>query len=228
VLPRSVPDPLFPVTLSFLMEPRQLMIERQLKARGIFDERVLAAFCRVPREDFVAFELREHAYEDRPLTIGCSQTISQPYIVASMLQATELRPADRVLEIGTGSGYQTALLAEIVSSVVSIERHADLAQVARERLSSLGYTNVEIVIADGTLGYAPKAPYDAILVSAAAPQIPQMLAQHLAIGGRMVLPVGHRNLQELILVRKDEEGLRHVRLDGCAFVPLIGEEGFQE
>jgi protein-L-isoaspartate(D-aspartate) O-methyltransferase len=210
------------------MEPRQLMIERQLKARGIFDERVLAAFCRVPREDFVAFELREHAYEDRPLTIGCSQTISQPYIVASMLQATELRPADRVLEIGTGSGYQTALLAEIVSSVVSIERHADLAQVARERLSSLGYTNVEIVIADGTLGYAPKAPYDAILVSAAAPQIPQMLAQQLAIGGRMVVPVGHRDLQDLILVRKDEQGLRHIRLDGCAFVPLIGEEGFQE
>src|SRR5437763_1722050 len=139
------------------MDPRQLMIERQLKARGIFDERVLAAFCRVPREDFVAFELREHAYEDRPLTIGCSQTISQPYIVASMLQATELRPADRVLEIGTGSGYQTALLAEIVSSVVSIERHADLAQVARERLSSLGYTNVEIVIADGTLGYRARS-----------------------------------------------------------------------
>jgi protein-L-isoaspartate(D-aspartate) O-methyltransferase len=210
------------------MEPRQLMIERQLKARGISDERVLAAFSRVPREDFVAFELREHAYEDRPLTIGCSQTISQPYIVASMLQATELRPADRVLEIGTGSGYQTALLAEIVSSIISIERHADLAQAARERLSRLGYTNVEIVIADGTLGYAPNAPYDAILVSAAAPQIPQMLAQQLAIGGRMVVPVGDRNLQDLILVRKDEEGLRNVRLDGCAFVPLIGGEGFQE
>jgi protein-L-isoaspartate(D-aspartate) O-methyltransferase len=145
-----------------------------------------------------------------------------------MLQAAELRPADRVLEIGTGSGYQTALLAEIVSSVISIERHSDLAQIARERLSRLGYTNVEIVIADGTLGYPPKAPYDAILVSAAAPQIPQMLAQQLAIGGRMVVPVGHRDLQDLILVRKDEQGLRHIRLDGCAFVPLIGEEGFQE
>jgi protein-L-isoaspartate(D-aspartate) O-methyltransferase len=227
-LPCSVPFPLFPVTLSFLMDPRQLMIERQLKARGIFDERVLAAFSGVPREDFVTFDLRDHAYEDRPLTIGCSQTISQPYIVASMLQAAELRPADRVLEIGTGSGYQTALLAEMVSSVISIERHSDLAQIARERLSRLGYTNVEIVIADGTLGYPPKAPYDAILVSAAAPQIPQMLAQQLAIGGRMVVPVGHRDLQDLILVRKDEQGLRHIRLDGCAFVPLIGEEGFQE
>jgi protein-L-isoaspartate(D-aspartate) O-methyltransferase len=210
------------------MDSRQLMIERQLKARGIFDEGVLAAFSRVPREDFIAPELREYAYEDRPLTIGCSQTISQPYIVASMLQAAELRPEDRILEIGTGSGYQTALLAEIVSSVVSIERHADLAQVARERLSRLGYTNVEIVIGDGTLGYAPEAPYDAILVSAAAPQIPQALAQQLAIGGRMVAPVGRRDLQDLVLVRKDEEGLRHIRLDGCAFVPLIGEEGFPE
>jgi protein-L-isoaspartate(D-aspartate) O-methyltransferase len=210
------------------MDSRQLMIERQLKARGIFDEGVLAAFSRVPREDFIAPELREYAYEDRPLTIGCSQTISQPYIVASMLQAAELRPEDRILEIGTGSGYQTALIAEIVSSVVSIERHADLAQVARGRLSRLGYTNVEIVIGDGTLGYAPKAPYDAILVSAAAPQIPQALAQQLAIGGRMVAPVGRRDLQDLVLVRKDEEGLRHIRLDGCAFVPLIGEEGFPE
>jgi protein-L-isoaspartate(D-aspartate) O-methyltransferase len=210
------------------MDPRQLMIERQLKARGICQEGVLAAFSRLPREEFIAFELREHAYDDRPLTIGCSQTISQPYIVASMLQAAELRPEDRVLEIGTGSGYQTALLAEMVSSVISIERHADLAQVARERLSRLGYGNVEIVIGDGTLGYAPKAPYDAILVSAAAPQIPQLLTQQLAVGGRMVLPVGNRDLQDLVLVRKDEEGLRHVRLDGCAFVPLIGEEGFPE
>jgi protein-L-isoaspartate(D-aspartate) O-methyltransferase len=210
------------------MDPRQLMIEHQLKARGIFDERVLAAFSRVPREDFIACDLREHAYEDRPLTIGCSQTISQPYIVASMLQAAELRPEDCVLEIGTGSGYQSALLAEIVSSAISIERHSDLAQIARERLSRLGYTNVEIVIADGTLGYLPKAPYDAILVSAAAPRIPQTLAQQLAMGGRMVVPVGHRDLQDLILVRNQEEGLRHIRLDGCAFVPLIGEEGFRE
>jgi protein-L-isoaspartate(D-aspartate) O-methyltransferase len=207
---------------------RQLMLERQLKARGIFDERVLSAMGRVAREEFIAPELREHAYEDRPLAIGCSQTISQPYIVASMLQAAELRPDDQVLELGTGSGYQTALLAEIATSVVSMERHAELAEIARERLSRLGYINVEIVIGDGTLGYAPRSPYDVILVSAAAPQIPQPLVDQLAIGGRMVLPVGSRDLQDLVLVKKDEEGTRSARLDGCAFVPLIGREGFAE
>jgi protein-L-isoaspartate(D-aspartate) O-methyltransferase len=207
---------------------RQLMLERQLKARGIFDERVLSAMGRVPREEFIAPELREHAYEDRPLAIGCSQTISQPYIVASMLQAAELRPEDQVLELGTGSGYQTALLAEIATSVVSMERHAELAEIARERLSRLGYINVEFVIGDGTLGYAPRSPYDVILVSAAAPQIPQPLVDQLAVGGRMVLPVGSRDLQDLVLVKKDEEGTRSVRLDGCAFVPLIGREGFAD
>jgi len=204
------------------------MVERQLRARGIFDERVLSAMSEVPREEFVPPELREHAYEDRPLTIGCSQTISQPYIVSSMLQAAELRPEDRVLELGTGSGYQAALVAEIVVEVVSIERHAELAEVARERLLRLGYRNVEIVIGDGTLGYAPRAPYDVILVSAAAPYIPQPLVQQLAIGGRMVLPVGSRDLQELMLVRRDADAIRQVRLDGCAFVPLIGEAGFRE
>jgi protein-L-isoaspartate(D-aspartate) O-methyltransferase len=206
----------------------QLMLERQLKARGIFDERVLAAMGSVPRENFVVPELREHAYEDRPLGIGCAQTISQPYIVASMLQAAQLRPEDHVLELGTGSGYQTALLAEIVQSVVSLERHRELAEIARERLSRLGYTNIEIIVGDGTLGYAPRAPYDVILVSAAAPKIPQPLVDQLALGGRMVLPVGDRDLQDLVLVRKDEDGVRRIRLDGCAFVPLIGAEGFRE
>jgi protein-L-isoaspartate(D-aspartate) O-methyltransferase len=206
----------------------QLMLERQLKARGIFDERVLAAMSTVSRENFVVPELREHAYEDRPLGIGCDQTISQPYIVASMLQAAQLRPEDHVLELGTGSGYQTALLAEIVQSVVSLERHRELAEIARERLSCLGYTNIEIIVGDGTLGYAPRAPYDVILVSAAAPKIPQPLVDQLALGGRMVLPVGDRDLQNLVLVRKEEDGVRRIRLDGCAFVPLIGEEGFRE
>jgi protein-L-isoaspartate(D-aspartate) O-methyltransferase len=206
----------------------QLMLERQLKARGIFDERVLAAMSTVPRENFVVPELREHAYEDRPLGIGCAQTISQPYIVASMLQAAQLRPEDHVLELGTGSGYQTALLAEIAQSIVSLERHRELAEIARERLSHLGYSNIEIVVGDGTLGYAPRAPYDAILVSAAAPKIPRPLLDQLAIGGRMVLPVGDRELQDLVLVRKDEDGVQRIRLDGCAFVPLIGEEGFRE
>ena len=207
---------------------RQLMVERQLKARGIFDERVLRAVSEVAREDFVAPELRDHAYEDRPLSIGCSQTISQPYIVASMLQAAQLRPEDRALEVGTGSGYQTALLAEIVQAVLSIERHAELANIARERLRRLGYANVEVVVGDGTLGYPPRAPYDAVLVSAAAPYIPEPLVDQLAIGGRMVLPVGNRDLQDLVLLRKDEDGVRQVRLDGCAFVPLIGEAGFPD
>lgn len=207
---------------------RVLMVERQLKTRGIFDARVLSAIGKVPREEFISPELREHAYEDRPLAIGCNQTISQPYIVASMLQAAELRPEDRVLELGTGSGYQTALLAEIVSHVTSIERHPELANIARERLSRLGYAKVEIVVGDGTLGYPSGAPYDVVLVSAAAPQIPQSLVAQLALGGRMVLPVGSRDLQELVLIRKDEIGVHQVRLDGCAFVPLIGEEGFRE
>lgn len=204
------------------------MLERQLKARGIFDERVLHAFAKVPREEFVAPELRDRAYEDRPLAIGCAQTISQPYIVASMMQAAELRAEDHVLELGTGSGYQTALLAEIVRSVVSIERHASLAQTAMERLARLGYVNVEIVVGDGTLGYAERAPFHAILVSAAAPQIPASLVEQLAMHGRMVLPVGSLEGQDVVFVKKTADGLQSVRLDGCAFVPLIGEEGFRE
>jgi protein-L-isoaspartate(D-aspartate) O-methyltransferase len=210
------------------MDSRELMIERQLKARGIFNEAVLRAMTKVPREEFVAPELREHAYEDRPLVIGCSQTISQPYIVASMLQALELKPDDHVLELGTGSGYQTALLAEIVGSVVTIERHEQLAQLAQEHLTSLGYLNIEIVVGDGTLGFVAKAPYDAIIVSAAAPEIPRALVEQLAVGGRMVLPVGSRELQDLLLVRRTEQGIERIRLDGCAFVPLIGQEGFGE
>jgi len=207
---------------------RFIMLERQLKARGIFDERVLCAFAKVPREEFVAPELRDRAYEDRPLAIGCAQTISQPYIVASMMQAAELRAEDHALELGTGSGYQTALLAEIVRSVSSIERHFSLAQMARERLAQLGYTNIEIVVGDGTLGYVERAPYDVILVSAAAPQIPPALVEQLAIDGRMVLPVGRLESQDLVLVKKTSDGVKTVRLDGCAFVPLIGKEGFRE
>ena len=210
------------------MDSRELMIERQLKARGISSEAVLSAMRKVPREEFVAPDLQEHAYEDRPLIIGCSQTISQPYIVASMLQALDLRPEDHVLELGTGSGYQTALLCEMVRSVVSIERHAPLAEMAQQHLARLGYTSVEIVIGDGTLGYPPKAPYDAIIVSAVAPEIPPALIEQLAVGGRMVLPVGNRELQDLILVRKSQDGIFSARLDGCAFVPLIGQEGFRE
>ncbi|MBV9071992.1 MAG: protein-L-isoaspartate(D-aspartate) O-methyltransferase [Acidobacteria bacterium] len=204
------------------------MIERQLKRRGIHDERVLAAMAKVPRAEFVSPEVREQAYEDRPLTIACGQTISQPYIVAYMLQAAELHPEGRVLEIGTGSGYQTALLAEIVREVISIERHVELSKSAEQRLTYLGYINVQLVIGDGTLGYLPRAPYDAILVSAAAPEAPRALLEQLALGGRMVLPIGNRDLQDLVLVRKEERGMSQIRLEGCAFVPLIGAAGFPE
>jgi protein-L-isoaspartate(D-aspartate) O-methyltransferase len=145
-----------------------------------------------------------------------------------MLQALELRPEDRVLELGTGSGYQTALLCEIAQSVISIERHAALAQLAQQHLTILGYANFQIVVGDGTLGYPPRAPYDAIIVSAAAPEIPPALIEQLAVGGRMVLPVGSRELQDLVLVRKTQDGIFRARLDGCAFVPLIGREGFRE
>jgi protein-L-isoaspartate(D-aspartate) O-methyltransferase len=203
------------------------MISRQLRARGINNERVLAAFAKVPREEFVAPELRENAYEDRPLSIGCSQTISQPFIVAYMLQAADVGPDDHVLELGTGSGYQTALLAELAKDVVSLERHPALAETARERLSKLGYSNVEIIAGDGTLGYADHAPYDVILVSAAAPHVPQALIDQLAENGRLVIPVGVRQSQNLVLVRRTPQGIQTSRLEGCAFVPLIGAQGFQ-
>jgi protein-L-isoaspartate(D-aspartate) O-methyltransferase len=206
---------------------RLLMISRQLRARGINNERVLAAFSKVPREEFVAPELRENAYEDRPLSIGCSQTISQPFIVAYMLQAADVGPDDHVLELGTGSGYQTALLAELAKDVVSLERHPALAETARERLNRLGYSNVEIIAGDGTLGYADHAPYDVILVSAAAPHVPQALIDQLAENGRLVIPVGVRQSQNLVLVRRTPQGIQTSRLEGCAFVPLIGAQGFQ-
>jgi protein-L-isoaspartate(D-aspartate) O-methyltransferase len=206
---------------------RLLMVSRQLKARGINNQRVLAAFAKVRREEFVAADLQEHAYEDRPLSIGCSQTISQPFIVAYMLQAADVRPDDHVLELGTGSGYQTALLAELAKTVVSLERHPELAETARERLSCLGYSNVEVIAADGTLGYPERAPYDVVMVSAAAPHVPPPLIHQLAENGRLVIPVGIRQSQNLVLVRKTPGGIQTSRLEGCAFVPLIGAEGFQ-
>jgi protein-L-isoaspartate(D-aspartate) O-methyltransferase len=206
---------------------RLLMVSRQLKARGINNERVLAAFAKVPRDQFVAPDLQEHAYEDRPLSIGCSQTISQPFIVAYMLQAADVRPEDHVLELGTGSGYQTALLADLAKTVVSLERHPELAETARERLSRLGYSNVEVIAADGTLGYPELAPYDVVMVSAAAPHVPPALVDQLAEHGRLVIPVGVRQSQNLVLVRKTPAGIQTSRLEGCAFVPLIGAEGFQ-
>ena len=164
--------------------------------------------------------------EDCPLPIGHGQTVSQPYIVAAMLEVLELQPADRVLEVGTGSGYQTALLAELAGKVYSIERHAPLAERAEKALTRLGYSGVQVVVGDGTEGWPGAAPFDAILVSAAAPKLPPPLLEQLAEGGRMIVPVGRAGWQELELVRKEQGQPRISRLDACRFVPLIGREGF--
>jgi len=203
------------------------MVARQLRARGIRDERVLEAMGRIPRERFVADFVRRHAYADEALPIESGQTISQPYIVARMTELVELREGARVLEVGTGSGYQTAILATMGADVVSLERHADLAETARQRLRDLGLDeHVEIRVADGSLGAPDRAPFDGIIVTAAAPTIPIPLREQLADGGRMVIPVGSRREQELlVIVRHGDEW--HERSDGpVVFVPLVGEGGF--
>ena len=211
---------------SFLTQ-RRSMVESQLRARGIRDERVLAAMLRVPRHEFVSEEHREQVYEDHPIPIGEGQTISQPYIVAIMLEALALDPSDTVLEIGTGSGYQTALLAELVRQVYSVERYASLARAAQATLARLGFNNVEVLVGDGSRGLPDRAPFDAIVVSAAAPQIPPPLFEQLREGGRMVIPVGPAHAQELQLVRKHEGQPVVTSMEGCRFVPLIGSEGYR-
>ena len=211
---------------SFLTQ-RRSMVESQLRARGIRDERVLAAMLRVPRHEFVSEEHREQVYEDHPIPIGEGQTISQPYIVAIMLEALALNPSDTVLEIGTGSGYQTALLSELTRQVYSVERHEALARSARDTLARLGFNNVEVLVGDGSHGLADHAPFDAIVVSAAAPQIPPPLFEQLREGGRMVIPVGPAHAQELQLVRKHEGQPLVTSMEGCRFVPLIGSEGYR-
>ncbi len=210
---------------SFLDQPfrnlREVMVREQLAARGLSDVRVLEAMRTVPRHEFVPEELREQAYEDHPLAIGEGQTISQPLIVAAMLEHLALRESDRVLEVGAGSGYVTALLAVLCAQVFAVERFGSLAARARATLRRLDYRNVEIRTGDGTLGWAERAPYDAILVSAAAAEVPAALFEQLAEGGRMVAPVGPRDVQELQLIRK-VRGQRQVTvLGGCRFVPLV-------
>jgi len=194
----------------------------------ISDKRVLAAMSRLPRELFVPGESRPFAYEDRPLPIGCEQTISQPYIIALMTQSLELTGSDKVLELGTGSGYQTAILAELAGQVVTVERWPALAESSRKVLGSLGYKNIEIHIAGETLGWKQGAPYDAILVTAGAPSLPADLLSQLAYGGRMVIPVGSRYMQELYKVtkRRDKDILEN--LGGCRFVSLIGKNAWEE
>jgi protein-L-isoaspartate(D-aspartate) O-methyltransferase len=202
------------------------MVQSQLRGRGIRDERVLEAMLRVPRHEFISLELRSQAYEDSPLPIAEGQTISQPFIVALMLEALALRPEYTLLEIGTGSGYQTALLAELVNHVFTIDRHAALVHHAKEMLTQLGYSNVTVLLGDGSQGLAPYAPYDAIIVAAGAPQIPQTLYHQLREGGRMVIPVGPRAAQDLQLIENAHAVPIISTISGCRFVPLIGAEGY--
>ena len=207
---------------------RARMVADQLLARDITDPRVIAAMDAVPREAFVAASLREHAYEDHPLSIGAGQTISQPYIVARMTQLLAVGAGDRVLDIGTGSGYQAAVLAELGCLVTSVEREPALALDARRRLAALGYEDrVTVTAGDGTLGMPEGAPWDGIVVAAAAPEIPEALRQQLGEGRRLVIPVGSRREQQLLVVeRHGSEWLE--RSDGaCVFVPLIGEAGWR-
>ncbi len=201
-------------------QARRNMVEYQIKARGIKDKRVLSAMLKVPRHLFVPEEMKDLAYRDEPLPIGYSQTISQPYIVAYMTEALKLRPEDKVLEIGTGSGYQTAILAELVREVYTIEIIPELSQRAEETLKSLGYTNIEFLIGDGSRGWPEKAPFDAILVSAAPAEVPPALVDQLQINGRLILPVG-TDSQELVLIKKTKKGLEKTSLIGVRFVPLI-------
>ena len=199
-----------------------------LRRRGIGDDRVLAAIAAVPRELFVPEELRPRAYDDRALPIGHGQTISQPFMVATICAALELGPDARVLDVGTGSGYQAAVLAEIAAEVVTIERVPELADRARETLARAGYDGVEVRVGDGTLGVPERAPFDGIAVAAAAPAVPVTLYNQLAIGGRIVVPVGSLRDQWLEVVAREPHGPKVVRSVPCRFVPLVGAAGFDE
>ena len=207
---------------------RAEMIEKQLRRRGITDSAVLAAMEAVPRHEFVPDELKWRAYEDAPLPIGGGQTISQPYIVAAMTTALRLAPEDRVLEIGGGCGYQAAVLSHLAKEVFTIECRTELAAAASERLKRLGYANVHVHCGDGTLGLPDFAPFDAILVAAAAPVVPQPLFDQLADHGRMILPIGDADHQELRLIEKHGTEFLKTTLEGCRFVPLVGYHGWQD
>lgn len=205
---------------------RLRMVDEQLAARGIKDRRVLSAMGRVPRHRFVEEALQSRAYDDHALPIGEGQTISQPFMVALMTETLGLKGPEKVLEIGTGSGYQTAVLAELAAKVYSIERIVPLAVKAQRLLASLGYRNVNVKVFDGTYGWKEASPFDAILVTAGSPEIPMPLAEQLKEGGRMVIPVGDRTTQVLKKVTKTSAGLEVTALTGCVFVPLIGGHGW--
>ena len=216
------------MTSGNLESDRLKMVETQIKARGIENRLVLEALKKVPRHVFVPPDYSDSAYADRPLPIGLGQTISQPYMVAIMTEAMKLEGHENVLEVGTGSGYQAAILAEIVDHVISLERVPELAAAAAERLRQLGYANVEIHLGDGSEGYAARAPYDAIVVTAGAPEIPEVLLDQLADGGRLVIPVGNSFQQTLTRVTVRDGERKTERLEGCVFVPLIGKYGWGE
>lgn len=207
---------------------REHMVESQLARRGIKDKRVLEAMRQVPRHLFIPEDMRSLAYCDGPLPIGHGQTISQPYIVALMTELLELTGQEKVLEIGTGSGYQAAILSRLARQVYSLERHAALAQQAEKVLAQLGYDNVMVRVRNGTLGWPEHSPYEAIIITAAAPEVPQPLPDQLADGGRLVAPVGSQWSQVLVKVRRQSDLLIRERLTAVAFVPLVGEYGWKE
>ena len=206
---------------------RQQMVACQLARRGVSDQRVLEAMRQVPRERFVSAEMEEFAYEDAPLPIAAGQTMSQPYIVALMIEAAQIKHGDRVLDVGTGSGYAAAVLSRLAGKVFSVERHLELADSARRVLNTLNYTNVEVRHGDGTLGWADASPFDAILVAAGGPEVPEALRRQLKIGGRLVIPIGEVGaIQELMKVVCDGENRFHEEdLGPVTFVPLVGASG---
>jgi protein-L-isoaspartate(D-aspartate) O-methyltransferase len=205
---------------------RRAMVEGQIRKRGVASPRVLAAMMEIPRHEFIPAEFRHEAYADKPLPIGEGQTISQPFMVAAMTEALELTGSERVLEVGTGSGYQAAVLSSLVREVISVESHTALALAAQERLTDLGYLNVHVHNGDGSSGFPDAAPYDAILVTAAAPEVPPVLVGQLREGGRLVIPVGGQESQELVQARKENGELKSRVLFDCRFVPLLGRYGW--
>ena len=211
-----------------LARQREAMVQHQIADKGVRDPRVLAAMRRVPREKFVLSTDVMEAYADTPLPIGCGQTISQPYMVALMTECLELKGMEKVLEIGTGSGYQTAILSVLCDSVYSVEKSPELHAKASRLLKELGFNNVELNVGDGTKGWPEHAPYEGIIVTAGAPEIPRPLMEQLAVGGRLVIPVGDTFTQMLKKVVKTDEGHHETDVCACRFVPLVGEYGWEE
>ena len=208
---------------------RERMVERQIAARGLNDPKLLDAFRAVPREDFISGDYADYAYQDSPLPIESGQTISQPYIVALTIDSAGIKPGDKVLEVGAGSGYAAAVIGRIAAQVIAVERHHELVEIARKRMRQLGYCNVEIVEGDGTLGWPQQAPYDAIVAAASGSHVPKSWIAQLKAGGRIVMPIGEpHGVQSLVKVTKGEDGALHREdLGGVRFVPLIGAEGFR-